>query len=71
MKPIKCLLLVGSQLVSEGDTDPSKNPNKLFDQVHHDDQHDEEDDQHDEDDDQDGEDEDSLDAADDGDCVKV
>ena len=62
MKPIKCLLLVGSQLVSEGDTDPSKNPNKLFDQVHHDDQHDEEDDQHGED---------SLDAVDDDEYVKL
>ena len=62
MEPIKCLLLVGSQLVSEGDTDPSKNPNKLFDQVHHDDQHDEEDDQHGED---------SLDAADDDEYVKL
>ena len=62
MKPIKCLLLVGSQLVSEGDTDPSKNPNKLFDQVHHDDQHDEEDDQHGDD---------SLDAADDDEYVKL
>ena len=62
MKAIKCLLLVGSQLVSEGDTDPSKNPNKLFDQVHHDDQHGEEDDQHGED---------SLDAADDDEYVKL
>ena len=36
MKPIKCLLLVRSQLVFEGDSDPNKN----LDQVHHGDQHD-------------------------------